>query len=422
MATIESELDYSRFVVDEPEKERFCVHRDVYMNEDIFEAEIEKIFESSWLYLAHESQLKQPNDYLTAYMGRQPVILARDNDHHLHCFLNRCRHRGATVCREERGNSNSFRCFYHAWTYKNDGRLIGVADRGGYGPKFSTEDFGLEKVPKLGVYKGFIFASLNPDVPTLEEHLGRARPYLDLLVEKYPSGLDIAKGVTKYGFQGNWKLQVENAMDFYHLPSVHKSQLDIDVARGRRGRITLNTLKENLGVYFGRGHGSTISRDFTGEARTHYTNELEQSDSVESKWTKNLHQHMLIFPNLVVLENPGPQVRVIRPVAVDQTEVRGYAYFSTEISTEERKRKLRAYERFYGPVGMGTPDDAEAFHACMEGYQVKSAPWNDLSRGMHREQIELDISEIGPFEVAGNITDDTVFRGIYRWWVEVMNR
>src|SRR5690606_15805809 len=125
-------------------------------------------------------------------------------------LINRCAHRGATMCRAESGNSNRFRCLYHGWSYKNDGTLIGVADKTGYPPDFNMGELGLFRVPHLEVYKGFIFASLNPHVVPLQEHLGNARPYLDLLVDKYPDGISISRGISKYGYPGNWKLQYEN--------------------------------------------------------------------------------------------------------------------------------------------------------------------------------------------------------------------
>lgn len=332
--------------------------------------------------------------------------MTRDQKGDLRCFYNRCMHRGANICRSEKGNSSRFRCFYHGWTYKNTGDLIGVSDREGYDPNFNLGRLGLQPIAKVESYRGFIFGSLSPEVLTLEEHLGKAKYYLDLLIDKYPEGIRIAKGVTTYRFKGNWKLQCENAMDFYHLPFVHKSFMEIKKARGGKAKLNFNVMSDDYAIYLGNGHGSVISK-------VHDANGQEDA-------AFKYHQHLLIFPNLVILENPAPQLRVISPISIDNTEVKGYAYFSTNVDEETRQQKLRAYEKFFGAAGFGTPDDIEAFHSCMDGYRVDAAPWNDLSRGLHREHTEIDVAGIGPFEMAGNITDDTIYRYLYRWWAQAI--
>nr|WP_239028467.1 Rieske 2Fe-2S domain-containing protein [Pseudonocardia acidicola] len=388
---------------------------------------MEAFFETGWVYLAHESQVSQPNDYQRVWIGRQPVILVRTEDGTLHGLLNRCMHRGATVCRSEAGNSARFRCFYHGWTYRNSGELVGVPDRAGYAPDFDLDGLALRRVARVESYRGFVFGSLDPDTPPLAEHLGNARPYLDAIVGKYPGGVEIARGTTPYGYQGNWKLQVENALDFYHLPTTHKSFLDVMKAKGVPVPSSHRLMEGDNAVYLGNGHGTVVSRTYDADGHSHVDSEQrraleERFGAAAAPLAGSIHQHLLIFPNLVILEHPGPQIRVIRPLAVDRTEVRGYAYFPKGVPDHVRRAQLRAYEVFYGPAGMGTPDDIEAFDSCTEGYRAGAAPWNDLSRGMHREATDLDLAAIGPFETAGNITDDTVYRGLYRWWVGAMCR
>jgi phenylpropionate dioxygenase-like ring-hydroxylating dioxygenase large terminal subunit len=395
----------NQIIRDEPENGRFMLHKNAYADNEIFGLEMKKIFASKWLYLAHESQIPLPNDYLTMNVSDQPVILLRDQDGNLQCFYNRCMHRGASLSRNEKGNSSRFRCFYHGWTYKNTGELIGVADREGYDPNFDLSCLGLKKIAKIESYRGFIFGCLNPDVSSLEEHLGKAKFYLDLLLNKYPDGIQVAKGVTSYGYKGNWKLQCENALDFYHLPFVHKSFMEIKKARGQKSKLNFSGMADDYAIYLGNGHGTVISK---------------VQDDKAHNGEFPYHQHLLIFPNLVILENPAPQIRVIHPKSVDYTDMKGYAFFSKMIDPGLKAQKLRAYEKFFGPAGFGTPDDIEAFHSCMDGYRVDAAPWNDLSRGMHRERVEIDVEGVGPFEVAGNITDDTIYRYLYRQWAETI--
>jgi benzoate/toluate 1,2-dioxygenase alpha subunit len=375
------------------------------------------------VYLAHESQVPEPNDYLTGHIGQQPVILARDCDGDLVVLLNRCMHRGATVCRARSGNGARFRCFYHGWTYKNTGELVGVADRRGYSATFDLGNISLRRV-RVQSYKGFVFATLDPSVCSLEEHLGKAASYLDAIVAKHPSGIKVASGRTEYGFAGNYKLQLENALDFYHVPTTHKSFLDIMKEKGidlRPGNY--RAMEPDNALWLGDGHGTVVSRAWEGEGHAcpDALDELIKRFGPDGgRLAAGIHQHLLLFPNVVILEHPGPQIRVVRPLAVNRTEVRGYAFFSEEVDDTTRQRQLRAYESFFGPAGMGTPDDMEAFDCCTEGYRAAAAPWNDLSRGTHRETRELDLNAIGAFEVASSITDDTLYRYLYRWWRDTL--
>ena len=112
--------------------ERGRVHASVYTDADVFAEEMRRIFHRSWVYLGHESEVALPGDYKTTYIGQIPVIVSRTEDGQMHGVVNRCVHRGTTVCQMERGNSSYFRCEYHGWTYRNTGELIGITQKGGY--------------------------------------------------------------------------------------------------------------------------------------------------------------------------------------------------------------------------------------------------------------------------------------------------
>src|SRR3954447_23676986 len=95
------------------------VHRFLYTETDVFAEEMVKVFGGqSWVYLAHESQLPEPNSFLSVRMGLRPVLVTRDKSGALHAIFNRCAHRAATICREESGNAKSFQCPYHGWTFR----------------------------------------------------------------------------------------------------------------------------------------------------------------------------------------------------------------------------------------------------------------------------------------------------------------
>ena len=106
------------------------MHGLVYTDADVFAAEMDRIFGATWVYVAHESEIPARGDHKTASIGSTPVIVARDDVGTVRVLLNRCRHRGSLVCREERGNGRSFQCPYHGWVYANDGRLTEFPQRG----------------------------------------------------------------------------------------------------------------------------------------------------------------------------------------------------------------------------------------------------------------------------------------------------
>ena len=170
--------------------------REIFTDAEIFELEMKHIFEGNWVYLAHESQVAEPGDYFTTYIGRQPIVITRDKDGGLNCLITACAHRGAMLCRRKTDNRTTFTCPFHGWTFRNSGELLKVKDsRGaGYPENFNKDgSHDLTKVARFENYKDFLFGSLNPDVLPLEEHLGDATKVIDSIVEQSPEGLEVLR-------------------------------------------------------------------------------------------------------------------------------------------------------------------------------------------------------------------------------------
>jgi len=175
-------IDYGALI------KRDRIHTSLYADPEIFQDELDKIFYRGWVYIGHVGEIPEQGDFRLKRIGRQPLIMVRDESGEVRLLLNRCRHRGATVCQTDRGNAKTFRCAYHGWTYRTSGELAGIPYQDGYGGSLRKEDFGLIQVPRVGIYRGFVFGSLSPAGITLDDHLGRAKEQIDLFTELSPEG------------------------------------------------------------------------------------------------------------------------------------------------------------------------------------------------------------------------------------------
>src|SRR4051812_43389053 len=155
----------------------FSVHRDAFRDPEVFELEMRHIFEATWNFVGLESQLPNNHDYLTTTIGRTPVVVMRDAEGRLGCFLNSCRHKGAMVFPAYTGNGATHSCPYHGWTYDTGGRCVAITSHrhGSYGKVFQETDHNLARVARFDSYRGLMFASLSADVPDLADYLGDVR-------------------------------------------------------------------------------------------------------------------------------------------------------------------------------------------------------------------------------------------------------
>jgi dibenzofuran dioxygenase alpha subunit len=206
------------------------ISRKIFFDPEIYAQELKDVFAKTWLFLAHESMIPEPGDYVTNYMGEDPVIVWRGKNGKIHVFLNSCRHRGMRLCRTDVGNALRFTCPFHGWTYGSDGRLVGLPFlKEAYFGEIDRADWGLFEVPQVSSYEGFIFGNMDAGCISLEEYLGDMRWYLDVLINRPIGKIEVLRGRQRYECKSNWKIAGENfAGDTYHLPYSHGSLFRID--------------------------------------------------------------------------------------------------------------------------------------------------------------------------------------------------
>ncbi len=388
----------SGWLVKNPAIGEYKLDREVFTDPALFELEMRHIFEGNWVFVAHESQLAKPHDFLTTTIGRQPVVLMKQANGGIGGFINVCSHRGARVCREKRGNKKIFSCGFHGWSYDSAGALVNVTDEkgGAYPASFDRRNFGLRPVAKLENYRGFIFASLNPDVVPLTEYLAGARAFIDLYADQSQDGkFELLRGSTRYTYKGNWKLQVENGLDGYHVDAVHANYVMTATRRiaGASNNSTkvvdLSAIPQTGGGFFAFDHGHAILwLDYKNfQDRPNFENRekyLKDFGPQRTQWMCQRIRNLLLFPNVFLMDQTSTQIRIIRPISVNETEVTTYCIAPAGESGKSRAVRIRQYEDFFNASGMATPDDLTEFNNCQIGFNGRASRWNDMSRGATR--------------------------------------
>ena len=189
-----------------------------YTTEEFYKREVERVFLKTWSFAGRADEIPNAGDYLTVDMPGGSVVVLRGRDGVVRAFANTCRHRGAQLLSEEKGNCRAITCPYHSWVYGLDGRLIGTPNM--EQTSFDKGAFGLEPL-RLDSWAGFLFVNFSDSGPTLLEQLG------DLPEQLGPYNHDGMVCVKKvdYHVACNWKFLLENALESYHTGTVHRTTL-----------------------------------------------------------------------------------------------------------------------------------------------------------------------------------------------------
>lgn len=402
--------------------------KSIFSDEETYQRELEQIFGRCWLFLAHESQIPNPGDFFSSYMGEDSVIVVRGQDLRVRAFLNSCSHRGNRVCFAEAGNVKAFTCGYHGWCYSLDGSLVNVPlEREAYRSQLEKSELGLRPVPKVESWGGFVFGCLDPEAPSLEDYLGEMTWYLDMF--ETVGGVELLGPPLKSILDSNWKVPAENfACDVYHVGWTHVAALKL--LSGPLSQIAGNVglPPDSTGIEVTTRHGHGFGAIWDSATALHrypdFDNYLlaQQGEVTEKlgEWRGKLyraHWNATIFPNCSFLY--GTNVwKLWIPKGPNQTEVWTWTFVEKNMSSELKRKIQKETLRTFGTAGTFESDDGQNFYGCTSSSQGQFGRKNRVvtSMGLGREGRHPELPGI----VADHNYSEASARGFYRFWDEIM--
>ncbi|WP_109466651.1 aromatic ring-hydroxylating oxygenase subunit alpha [Albibacillus kandeliae] len=418
------------------------VHRRAYADPEVFKLEMERIFGRMWIYLAHESQVKEPGAFFRTRLAQYEVLVTRHTDGEIYVLHNRCPHRGARMCMVDKGKSQLLNCPYHAWSFRPDGTLSTVPHKQSYPESFDMADpiNHMQRVKHVQTYRGFIFATLNEDPAPLLEQLGEMTDIIDNLNDRAPEGeVELSESSFTLEYKGNWKLHLENAADIFHPTFVHSSS----VGAARRApqnaskidsdqtRVMLEAngfgVQQWEGIQLkGLANGHTYMSNFYSKGvmvdsdedpvMAEYKQQLVaaygKEKTIETLSVDRFNN--IIYPNMV-LNAQHQQMRITIPLSHDRTLVRVQCFRLKGAPDAMYHRAVRFLSTLASPASMIFSDDVEMLERVQVGLDRDDSPWVDFSRG-------LDIDQTDDTGAVSGVASEMPMRVQFKAWVEMMTR
>ncbi len=439
MTGTERAINLDAFLDDRVGEGMFRIHRSIYHDQTLYDAEMETIFERQWNFICHDSQMSEPGDYFSSHIGRQPVFAHRQKDGSVKVFINACSHRGAILTPLKQGNAKVLTCRFHGWSFDCDGHCVRIkAEDTGYPDDgFERSHFDLREVPLVAEYRGFIFGCLGASAAPLEHYLGGARFFIDFFADQSPDGLEVLPGSQTYVCDHNWKLQAENVTDGYHVSTVHRNFMTTMLAReardGTEGLLRTETgrIQGNVsnGCYdLGNGHIAIWADRSSPEVAPLYpaTERIDREFSAaRAHWMLRRGRNVLVFPNMVLNDLASTHLRTCRPLGPERCEVTIWCIAPRGEPAEARAARLRKFEDFFLVTGLATSDDVVSLDTAQLGAHGREAGWNEFTRGIttFTEGPDDAARELGLDPVSSGATWDSenTYIGFYRNWRDLLS-
>jgi phenylpropionate dioxygenase-like ring-hydroxylating dioxygenase large terminal subunit len=417
------------------------VHRSLYTDPEIFALEMERIFGRAWIYVGHESQVPKPGDFAQTRIALRPLLMVRHEDGTIRVLHNQCAHRGAMVVAAEAGNAGEFRCCYHGWTYRTDGRLKSAPLLNGYPGDFDASDPRLAMLPvaRMAIYRGFVFASLARAGPGLEDYLGPMTQSFDDMVDRAPDGaIELAGGVFKHAYDANWKLYLENLCDAAHPIFVHQSSIEAAnqqsdaVHSDGAGEIAVRQMRQNgapysfwesqVGIWtYPNGHSylgdyhddaklvaaleDPVFRDYIAALEAKQGKARAREILAVRRWNSN------VYPNLSFMSQ-FQQLRVVHPLSAARTVVYTYNFRLKGAPEAIFRRTIDFANTVNGTGSLVLTDDLETYNRIGMGMTSAGAEWLQIGRGFETDRDDGNGGRRGL-----NSTSEIFIRNMFEAWL-----
>lgn len=414
------------------------VHKDCYIDDEIFELETAHLFANTWVYVGHASQVPKVGDFYTTTVGTQPVVMVRHTDQSVRVLYNRCPHKGVQVAPDGCGNTGKFfRCPYHAWTFRTDGKLLSIPLKKGYdntGLEHCEASHGMVPVGAVQVYRDFVFCRLNPEGIGFGEFFGDSLSTLDNMVDRSPDGkLEVAGGVMRYMHHCNWKMLVDNQTDTCHPMVAHESSAGTavkvwnDAPPGTPKPMAVELFApfmspyeffENMGIrVWDNGHGHTGVSDSIHADYSAVPGYMEQMVAAYGEERAqailgDVRHNTVYFPNIMV-KGPIQTLRLFKPIAANKTLVESWTFRLVGAPDLLLERTLMYNRLINAPTSVVGHDDLEMYERAQTALHSRGSQWVNVGR-------LYDPAEHGQTNVVTNGTNEMQMRSQMRAWVKYM--
>jgi benzoate/toluate 1,2-dioxygenase alpha subunit len=416
-----------------------AVHRDVYLSPELFDLEIERLWNSAWTYVGHESQIPNAGDFYTVNIARQPLLMLRGTDGAVRVLLNRCAHKGAKILGANAGNCGKLlRCSYHGWTYTLDGSLRTVPVKSGYADtRFATSESakGLTSLANVAVYRGFVFARLGATGVGFEEYFGESLSSIDNLADRSPVGrLEVVGAPLRYMHNSNWKMFIENLNDTMHPMVAHESSAGTarELWQGQPADapkpmvieqflpfVSNYEFFDKMGVkIYDNGHsytGVNFSIHSSYSAIPEYAAQMEAAYGVErAQAILGESRHNTVYYPSLTVKGAIQTIRVVRPIAVDRTLIESFTLRLVGAPPALLERSAMYNRLINAPTSVVGHDDLYCYRAIQEGLASNGNEWVSLQRNYSDREREEGLPG------THNGTSEVSMRGQFRAWVAAM--
>lgn len=406
------------------------IGRKAWSDEHIYELEKKGIFGKSWLFLGHESQIKNPGDFVQAYMCETPIILARGSDDKVYANINSCSHRGVPVCRADHGNAKRFVCPYHNWSFTVEGELATIPQERELQCKPDKSQLGLKPVPRLESWKGFYFGSFDENIESLDDYLGDMKFYLGAFIDRFEGGIEFVGAPHRWVIDANWKLPMENQLgDVNHGPFLHASIVTPEANQ--------EIIDHGLSAVTTPGHGATF-RMMPEDTHPGLVAWGMESPNVMMA-PPEVHQYLFdthekavervgpvranmkgltygVYPNLSFLWS-NASFKVSHPRGPGKVEYWSWSVVPADAPENVKKTLRNNYATFFGPGGVLEQEDSEVWMQQFHGSNFDFADDRKFfyGLGLGEEKSHPDLP--GMVDVTAN---EHYARGFFERWRDAL--